>query len=380
MSKKKIKIPTKNELLKKYGSSLVLDASTLSSIDLWIPSRFLALNNLIGGGLPYGKIIEIMGEASAGKTLVAYDFAYATQQLGGKVIWVDAEQAWSNDWAMKNGLNPKDVILLNDTQIETISDAIADLSIYLRGQLIHNEPILLVVDSIAALDCSDNINSKMVDGKSEMGGRAKALYKMLRIRNELLYKLGVTSLYINQLRTSLNVGFGKDPSTTPGGAALGFYASIRLGFYGGKAVTVTHNGKERKAGRFVTVRVLKNKVAPPKMTISKAPMYFSDKYALIGFDRYFGLVDALLEENIIYKDKQAIRLVKDKSLIDGKEAHFEKEIRNEKKVRDYLLQEAGINTISTTKKRLKAFTENLFPIEEDYENYERQGEESEDEV
>lgn len=143
-------------------------------------------------------------------TLVAYDFAYCTQQLGGHVIWVDAEQSWDNSWAEQNGIELDKVTIISSTEIETISDAIADLSILWRSKLTHNEPILLVVDSIAAMDCTENINIKMTDGKAEMGGRAKALYKMFRIRTELLSKLGITQIYINQLRVALNVGFGQD--------------------------------------------------------------------------------------------------------------------------------------------------------------------------
>ena len=199
--KSKLKVPTKNELMKKYGETMVLGSDTKES-NLWLPSTFFALNYQWGGGIPFGKIVEVAGEESSGKSLIAYNFAYATQQLGGHVIWVDAEQAWMNSWAEANGVDPEKVTIINDTRIEYVSDAVADLALYLRSQLTHNEPILLVVDSIAAMDCSDNIDSKMVEAKAEMGGRAKALYKYFRIRAELFNKLGVTQIYINQLRTA----------------------------------------------------------------------------------------------------------------------------------------------------------------------------------
>ena len=245
MAKKKkvgVKVPTINEITKRYGSSLKISASEEEDLGLWIPSTFFSLNHLMGGGCPWGRIIEMMGMESSGKTLCALNFAYATQQLGGHVIWVDAEQAWTNDWAIQNGVNPDNVTILNDTQVEVISDAIADLAIYYRSKLTNNEPILVVVDSMAALDCAENINSKMIDSKADMGNRAKAIYKMFRIRNELLYKLGVTQIYINQLRKKLNAGFGQDDNTTPGGQALQFYASIRLAFFGGKTITIKSNG------------------------------------------------------------------------------------------------------------------------------------------
>lgn len=306
-SKVGLKVPTANEMAKKYGSMIKL-ASEVTDTDLYIPSTFFALNYLFGKGIPYGKIVEIAGEESSGKSLVAYNFAYATQQLGGHVIWVDAEQSWMNSWAEINGVDPAKVTIVNDTRIEYIADVVADLAIYLRSQLTHNEPILLVIDSIAATDCTDNIDAKMVDGKAEMGGRAKALYKYFRIRSELFYKLGVSQIYINQLRTALNVGFGKDNTTTTGGAALKFYASIRAAFYSGRSVTIKQNGKERKAGKLVTIRLIKNKVAPPRPTISKCPVYFNPKFHEVGFDRCYALEDVLVDTDVIEKTTGGYKL------------------------------------------------------------------------
>lgn len=381
MAKKKtgLKVPTKNELLKKYGNMIQLASETKES-GLWLPSTFFALNYTMGGGIPYGKILEIAGESSSGKSLIAYNFAYVCQQLGGKVIWVDAEQAWMNSWAKENGVDPEQVTVINDTRIEYISDAVADLALYLRSQLTHNEPILLVVDSIAAMDCSDNIDSKMVEGKAEMGGRAKALYKYFRIRSELFTKLGVTQIYINQLRTALNVGFGKDNTTTTGGAALKFYASIRLAFYAGKTLTVKVKGKERKAGKLVTIRIIKNKVAPPRPTISKCPVYFNPKFHEVGFDRYFGLDDVFVENDILEKTTGGFKL--NGKMIARGEDSFHAKMEEDSKLRRTLLKAADINTLATTRKKLEELQENYYPVDDDLE-YESQNdfevEEEEDE-
>lgn len=384
MAKKKvgIKVPTANELAKRYGD-MIITASDTKENGLWLPSTFFMLNYTFGGGIPFGKILEVAGEESSGKSLIAYNFAYATQQLGGHVIWVDAEQAWMNSWAQENGIDPAGVTVIKDTRIENIADALADLTIYWRSQLTHNEPILLVVDSIAAMDCADNIDSKMVDGKSEMGGRAKALYKFFRIRSELFYRLGITQIYINQLRTALNVGFGKDNTTTTGGAALKFYASIRAAFYAGKGITVKYRGKERKAGKLVTIRLIKNKVAPPRPTISKTPVYFNPKYHEVGFDRYFGLEDVFVENEIIEKSSGGIYKYKGKQLCRGEEK-FQKLLEEDDTLRRRLLKAASINTISTTKKKLASLTENFYPIDgdveyesfDDTEEYTEEGEEN----
>ena len=368
-SKIGLKVPTKNELLRKYGN-MVKMASETTETGLWLPSKFLTLNYTFGGGIPFGKVLEVAGEESSGKSLIAYDFAYATQQLGGHVIWVDAEQSWMNSWAEENGIDPNKVTLVNDTRIEYVADIVADLAIYYRSQLTHNEPILLVVDSIAAMDCADNIDAKMVEGKAEMGGRAKALYKYFRIRSELFYKLGITQIYINQLRTALNVGFGKDNTTTTGGAALKFYASIRAAFYAGKTLTVKYKGKERKAGKLVTIRLIKNKVAPPRPTISKCPVYFNPKFHEVGFDRYYGLEDVLVENNIIEKSNGGVYKFKGKTLARGEEK-FQALLEEDVELRRKLLRKAGINTIGTTKKKLEEAQMNYFPVDGvEYENFE----------
>ena len=374
---KKIKIPTKKEILKKYGSMMEL-ASDINEAQLWLPSTFFSLNYQWGGGIPFGKIVEIAGEESSGKTLMALNFAYACQQLNGYVIWVDAEQSWMNAWAEKNGVDPSKVTVINDTRIEYIADAVADLALYLRSTLVHNEPILLVIDSIAALDCSDNIDAKMTDAKSEMGGRAKALYKYFRIRNELFYKLGITQFYINQLRTSLNVGFGKDPTTTPGGKALKFWSSIRVAFYPGRNITVKRHGKERKAGRLVTIRLLKNKVAPPMPTLSKCPLYFNAKFHAIGFDRTFGLEDVLVENDIIQKSGGGVYTYKGNKICRGQE-EFNNIITNNDELRRKLLRKANINTIGRTKKKLSSIHINYFPIDNiEYESYNQENNENDE--
>lgn len=379
-SKVGIKVPTKNEILKKYGEIVKLASETKES-GLWLPSTFFALNYTFGGGIPFGKILEVAGEESSGKSLIAYNFAYTTQQLGGHVIWVDAESSWMNSWAIENGVDPEKVTVVNDTRIEYVSDVVADLAIYTRSQLTHNEPILLVIDSVAAMDCADNIDSKMVEGKAEMGGRAKALYKYFRIRSELFYRLGVTQIYINQLRTALNVGFGKDNTTTTGGVALKFYASIRAAFYSGRSITVKQKGKERKAGKLVTIRLIKNKVAPPRPTISKCPVYFNPKFHEVGFDRCFGLEDVLVENDIIEKSSGGIYKYKGKTLARGEEK-FQKLLEEDDELRRKLLRRANINTIGTTKKRLGEIDFNYFPVDEniEYESFnESEYEEEEDE-
>lgn len=363
--KKQMKLTSISASFKKYGCGLASSIIVPKEKSLWIPSRMLAFNYQTGGGIPYGKIVEIYGEESSGKSLMAIDIAYCTQQLGGMVLWADAEHAFTADWAILNGLDLDKIILYRETAVEKISDWMADMALYYRSILKNNEPILIIVDSTAALDCLDNINSSQTDAKAEMGNRAKAIYKMFRIRNELLSDLGVASIFINQLRAKVGASKFEDPDTTPGGKALQFYASIRVGFYGSKQIKDKVHGFEDRVGRLCSIRIKKNKVAPPRPTIKGAEVYFNSDYDKkpLGFDRYFNLPDILLRLEVVTKQKGSSRYyLKDKMLANG-EAAFIKLLEKDQDLRAKLLRRAKINSISATRRKIESLNgTNLFPV------------------
>lgn len=360
--RKKIKIPTLREIQRKFPSQYIAGEVDESKRP-WLPTRFLAFNKVTGGGCPFGKIIELFGEESSGKSLMAYDFAYCCQYLGGMVLWVDAEQSFTNDWAKKNGLDLDKIVVYRSTSIEAISDWVANMALYWRSQLTHNEPILLVLDSVSALDTDINLNSEMLNASADMGNRAKAIYKYFRIRNEMLYSLGITQVYINQLRKNLKAGMFENPDTTPGGKALAFYASIRIGLYGGKQITKKIKGKERKIGRVTSIRTIKNKVATPGSTLKGSPLYNNAKYVdSIGFDRLHFLDEILIEEEIIEKTKSGTYSYRGKTLCRGAEK-FADLLREDDDLRRKLIRKAGINTLGATKKLLESLNENLYPID-----------------
>ncbi len=378
--RKKIKIPTLREIQKKFPSQYIAGEVDESKRP-WLPTRFLAFNKVTGGGCPFGKIIELFGEESSGKSLMAYDFAYCCQYLGGMVLWVDAEQSFTNDWAKKNGLDLDKIVVYRSTSIEAISDWVANMALYWRSQLTHNEPILLVLDSVSALDTDINLNSEMLNASADMGNRAKAIYKYFRIRNEMLYSLGITQVYINQLRKNLKAGMFENPDTTPGGKALAFYASIRIGLYGGKQITKKIKGKERKIGRVTSIRTIKNKVATPGPTLKGSPLYNNAKYVdSIGFDRLHFLDEILIEEEIIEKTKSGTYSYKGKTLCRGAEK-FADLLREDDDLRRKLIRKAGINTLGATKKLLESLNENLYPIDginsDEYEDDDEQDESDE---
>ena len=196
-----------------------------------------------------------------------------------------------------------------------------------------------------------------------MGNRAKAIYKYFRIRNEMLYSLGITQVYINQLRKNLKAGMFENPDTTPGGKALAFYASIRIGLYGGKQITKKIKGKERKIGRVTSIRTIKNKVETPGPTLKGSPLYNNAKYVdSIGFDRLHFLDEILIEEEVIEKTKSGTYSYRGKTLCRGAEK-FADLLREDDDLRRKLIRKAGINTLGATKKLLESLNENLYPID-----------------
>lgn len=359
------KILSDAEISKKYtGSGVASEITIMPEKSLWLPSRSLYLNYTMGGGIPYGKICEIFGGESSGKSLVAMDFGYGAQYLGGVVLWNDAEQAFDPAWSQKNGLDLDRVIIYNETSIEKISDWAADMSVTWRSRLKGNEPILIVTDSIAALDCEVNINSEQSDAKAEMGNRAKALYKYLRIRNQLFAELGVIVIFINQLRKKVGATMFEDPDTTPGGDAMKFFASQRLAFFRKKGI---YDGtKENKVwlGNEVSVRLKKNKVAPPRPTFTTS-IYFHEDFGRVGFERYDNLVGLFEKTGVVDRKKGGSRYyLKDKEIAHGKDA-FQEALEEDPELRRKLLRRAKVNTLSQTKKqieRLQDKNENRYPV------------------
>lgn len=359
--KRKFKLPTANELAKKYSNSGKASEILLSSEDsLWLPSSNIAINYTLGGGIPYGRILELYGEESSGKSLLAMDFAKCCQLLGGIVLYADAEATYDPYWNEVNGIDNDKVVLYQETAVESISDWIRDQALYYRSQLTSNEPILVILDSVAALDCLDNIDSVQTEAKAEMGNRAKAIYKMFRIRNQLFNELGVCFIAINQLRQKVGASQFQDPDTTPGGAALKFYASIRVGVYGGKQIKAKVNGMEERVGRLASIRIKKNKVAPPRPTL-RTEVYFIEEYREPGFHRYIGFPDILQRLGVLTK-KGSRYYLKEEMVANG-EAGLLKKIETDEKFRRTMIRKSKINTVSRMIAKLEKLQgNNQFPI------------------
>lgn len=348
---------------KRYiGSSLASAMLSDSPHDFRIPCSVMAVNWITGGGIPYGKIMEIYGEESSGKTLLAMDFGKSVQKLGGILLWNDAEQAFTPAWSLKNGLDLNRIEFYNETMVEYVSDWLLDMAVTYRSRFRNNEPILFIQDSIAALDTESNISSAHIGASAEMGNRAKAIYKMIRTRNEQLYELGVTSIYINQIRKMISASKWQDPDTTPGGQAMRFYAAIRLGLYAGKQIRDKIDGRDELLGRNVSIRIKKNKVAPPRPTLKGMEVIFNDLAGEIGFKRYINLPDILVKEGVLEKKPRSPVFYYEGDVIARGESGLLKLLESDKDIRRKILRKAGINTISSLRRKLERTEVNHFAI------------------
>lgn len=324
---------------------------------LILPSKFLAFNDQIGGGVPYGSIMELMGEESAGKTMLAYNFAAVCQSLGGVVLWDDAEASFTARWAKKNGLDLSKVELLPDENIlEVVSDWMADMCIYYRSKLTHNEPILLVADSIATWETQTNMDTADTDSGEDMGRRAKMIYKVIRKRVKIFAKYGITCIFINQLRNRPVKTKYDDPETSPGGLAMRYYASIRVSMKRSKAI---YDSSKTQVGQEVYIKVKKNKVAEPKAAI-RGKVHFKEHNGTFGFDNYASLAESLVANRVV-KRKQARFYRKGVQLAHGDLA-FEQKLRTDEGLRKKLVGVAGINTISKVRGMIAAAGKNRYPV------------------
>jgi len=369
--KKSLALLTEAKLRKKHPNGIKGDDLMPSEEHIWLPTRCITLNGILGGGIPYGKILEIYGYESTGKSLIAYDFAYVTQALGGTVLWGDIEQAFQTSWAEQQGVSMDNLELFTgNNTIENWGDWIIDWLIFTRSELQSNEPILIVVDSIAAWEALANTEDYTLSRSEQMGNVAKAIYKMYRRRQVLFEKYGACVIMINQIRNKMGASRFESNETTPAGNATKFYASQRLNLGKSKQIKgymskggwkdKTMGDKAHKIGQNINLRIEKNKVAPPRPTI-KTQMYFLDeKEGYVGLDRYMGLPEMLRILKIVTKRGQYWKY-KGKNIARGNDGLLE-ELRNNPKLRKRLIRASGINTISKTRKKIKNTTYNYYPV------------------
>ncbi len=231
------------------GSIMRMGDEQIVPVDV-IPTGSIGLNAALGvGGYPRGRIIEIYGPESSGKTTLAIHAIAETQKMGGIAAFIDAEHAFDRFYAQKLGVNVDDLLISQPDNGEQALE-IAD-------QLIRSSAIdIIVIDSVAALTPKKEIEGDM--GDSAVGLHARLMSQALRKLTGTIAKTNTTCIFINQLREKIGVMFGS-PETTTGGNALKFYASVRIDV---RKSTPVKDG-DNILGNLTKVKVVKNKVAPP---------------------------------------------------------------------------------------------------------------------
>jgi len=231
------------------GSIMKLGDDMVEEIEV-IPTGSLALNSALGvGGYPKGRIIEIYGPESSGKTTLAIHAIAEAQKAGGIAAFIDAEHAFDRFYAEKLGVNTDELLISQPDNGEQALE-IAD-------QLIRSSAIdIIVVDSVAALTPKAELEGDM--GENKVGLQARLMSQALRKLTSTISKTKTTCIFINQLREKIGIMFG-NPETTTGGNALKFYSSVRMDI---RKVTTLKDG-DTPIGNQVRVKIVKNKVAPP---------------------------------------------------------------------------------------------------------------------
>jgi len=271
------------QITKQYGegSIMTLAEDKVKKIDS-IPTGALSLDIALGtGGVPRGRIIEIYGPESSGKTTLALSILAEAQKAGGTAAFIDAEHAFDSEYAKKLGIQTDDLLV---SQPDYGEQALEILETLLRSGAVD----IIVVDSVAALTPKAEIDGEM--GDSHMGLQARLMSQALRKITGIASKTNTTIVFINQLRMKIGVMFG-NPETTTGGNALKFYASVRMDIRSKEKITKNEN----IIGHVARVKVVKNKVAPP---------FREAEFEIIhgeGIDRVSSLLDAALKFNIIEK-------------------------------------------------------------------------------
>ncbi len=307
------------QIEKQFGKGSIMKMGGERRVDVdVIPTGALSLDLALGvGGVPKGRIVEIYGPESSGKTTLAKHIIAEAQQKGEKVAFIDAEHAFDPSYAQNIGVNLEEVYV---SQPDFGEQALEILETLVRSAGFG----VIIVDSVAALTPRAEIEGDM--GDSHMGLQARLMSQALRKVTAICSKTGTTVIFLNQLRMKIGVMFG-NPETTTGGNALKFYSSLRM--------DIRQKDKILKDGEVIghqrKVKVVKNKLAPPFREATFNMIY------PYGIDKESSILDAAVSREIVKKSGAWFKYG-DKQLGQGREASIEV-LKEDKALRDKIVKD-----------------------------------------
>ncbi len=320
------------DIEKQFGKGAIMKLGAKEHLDIDVTSSgSLTLDIALGvGGYPKGRIVEIFGPESSGKTTFALQAIAETQKAGGRAAFIDAEHALDPKYAKALGVNIDELLL---SQPDTGEQALEICEALVRSEAVNT----IVIDSVAALVPQAEIEGEM--GDSHVGLQARLMSQALRKLSGTISKTQTTAIFINQLREKVGVMFG-NPETTPGGRALKFYSTIRLDIRRAEQI----KNESGVVGNRTVVKVVKNKVAPPFRTAIVDIIYGE------GVSREGELVDLASDINVIEKSG-AWYSYKGEKIGQGKE-NVKQLLKDNKKLKDEIESKVRAHyNINSTKEK-----------------------------